>query len=468
MAILKCPNPSCPYTFDAMSVPPGSVVACPKCGMRFSLGPTAPPPPSYGPLPTGISQPAAPSSSTSGTGLDFNTQASGEATPTSKGRSIARKTAGVTPRRQSYQMIIIVGIAMILLVGAGITVYLRMTSPPKKPDGGSYVKGMNLALDVPPAPWEQDEEMRSALGGGIYLVFKRTDPEAYIAFGGQDFSDRMPRNSELEQGATKVIQKLLESENIEKEYPDGRWLGQKAVRAYRFRGQDRKTGETLQGEAFTLGDRGVGYWTIAWAPETKIDEILPQFESVRSRFRFADAKKIWQPKKSTIVEIKGDKIAYSLQDPDDFWKEDRTQPAADEDPLADIKRVASLKGPRGSDFKLHADLVTFVAESSTEPIDDARAYLDKILNKDSAILGKTELSTVDDEPTGTASPNVVAKNAEVLRLRSRNGNVSKLIVLGAIKTEDKVVFVRCVCPWSEREVFEQNFLAVAGSLRPGR
>src|SRR5262245_40659518 len=42
MSALKCPNPSCPYLFDPTTVPPGVVLACPRCGMRFTLGPPVP------------------------------------------------------------------------------------------------------------------------------------------------------------------------------------------------------------------------------------------------------------------------------------------------------------------------------------------------------------------------------------------------------------------------------------------
>jgi hypothetical protein len=39
---LKCPNPSCPYPFDPTRIPPGAVITCPRCGMRFTLGQPAP------------------------------------------------------------------------------------------------------------------------------------------------------------------------------------------------------------------------------------------------------------------------------------------------------------------------------------------------------------------------------------------------------------------------------------------
>lgn len=72
---LKCPNPSCPFLFDPTQVPPGALLTCPRCGMRFTLGPTpggpppgypggpppgyGAPPPGYGAPPPGYGQPPA-------------------------------------------------------------------------------------------------------------------------------------------------------------------------------------------------------------------------------------------------------------------------------------------------------------------------------------------------------------------------------------------------------------------------
>ena len=482
MAILKCPNPSCPYTFDPSQVPPGAVLACPSCGMQFTLGPPAPPPqppayappqpPAYAPQPPAYAPqpPAGPvfeDAPDAGMGFDAPSASSAP-----RNRTIARKPT-VGSQRQTYQMLIGVGIAVILVLGAGFTIYSRLTFKPAKPEGGSYVKGQNLAFDVPPAPWAQDEDMRAQLGSGIYLTFTRSEPEAFIAFGGKDFAERMPRKSELEDGIASVTNGLFEKDTftILNDNATTKWLGQPLARAIEFRAQDRKTGETVLGEAFATMHQGIGYWTIAWAAEADFPAVRPEFETIRGQYRFADPKRVWQPKKATITSIRGDKLAYSLQDPDDIWKQNRNQPPEDVDPLADAKRVAEVKNPRGGQ-KLDAELVTFIIDPAGEPIDDAKAYLEQMFNKDAAIFGKTVMTTLDDDPAGAPSPNSIDKNTDVVRLRTTTGMgggaVVKLVVISAIKTDDKVVFVRCMCPWDSREVFEQNFIATAGSLKPGR
>src|SRR6476619_1618125 len=53
MPALKCPNPSCRFLFDPSLVPPGAVLTCPRCGLRFTLGqsPAAVPPTPTNPEP---------------------------------------------------------------------------------------------------------------------------------------------------------------------------------------------------------------------------------------------------------------------------------------------------------------------------------------------------------------------------------------------------------------------------------
>lgn len=473
MATLKCPNPSCPYVFDPSGVPPGAVLACPRCNMRFTLGPTAPPPTHAPQMPQGGAAYAptatfAPGQAVSGTGL--SAPSAGDPPSTSRGRSIARKPVGPGRQgKQSYQMILIVGIAVILVVGAGITIFFRLTSSPKKNEGNNYVKGMNLSFGNPPSPWQEDPDAKARFSGNnIYLVFKRSEPDAYIVFGGRDYAERMPRKSELEQGINKVINSLFETVNIEKELTGVTWLGITPTHAYQFRGQDRKTGDVVQGEAFSAGNKGIGYWSIAWTVESSMPAVQPEFEAIRKLFFFSDPNKVWQAKKSTIKPIVGDKVAFSLQDPDDVWKEDRTRLAVDEDALADTKLVASVKSSGGGDFRHDAELVVYAIAQMGEPIDDAKGYLESALKKDLPNDIKVELTQIEEEPLGAPSPNAIDKNTEAVRLQAKIGNLKKLIVISAVKVDDKVVFARCTCNWSDREIFEQNFIATCGSLKAGR
>ena len=164
-------------------------------------------------------------------------------------------------------------------------------------------------------------------------------------------------------------------------------------------------------------------------------------------------------------------MAYTLQDPDDIWKEAKDRPAAQEDPKADILRVAAVKRGKGSDFRDTGELLTLVLDADGGPLEEARRYVLQMMNKDAALYGETEFQDVTGEPAGDPSPNAVEKATDVVRLRTKNktsSSLSSLLVLSAARIEGKLVVVRCKCDWAEREAFEQNFIQVAGSLRAAR
>src|SRR5205809_249367 len=94
---LKCPNPSCPFLFDPSQVPPGAVLTCPRCTMRFTLGasPTAPPP-----------------------ALDFTAS------------KIATQAAAKAPLHQSRGMLVIgLGACVAVAVALGVLIFSGGTKP---------------------------------------------------------------------------------------------------------------------------------------------------------------------------------------------------------------------------------------------------------------------------------------------------------------------------------------------------
>lgn len=362
-------------------------------------------------------------------------------------------------------MILVVGFSVLLMTAAGATIILRITRPAITRSNATSVKDLNLKVNPLPEGWTMDADARTKMGPGIFVVLRRSDPEAFMVFGGRDYKERKPRLSELDEHINRVLRLKFEDAKDDGAL-DVQWLGLKPRRAYIFRAQDHAAnGDRMGGECVAAEDKGMAYWSVAWASEKDALALRGDFETVRSKFHLLDPARAWQPKRSASAEIKGDKLPYTMTDVDDIWKEDKTRPAADVDAAADILRVAKLKNPRGGDEKVSADVVTFIVDPSGIPIEDAKRFLEKLFGKEDELTTKTKIDNVTTEPTGEPSPNDVEKTAEVARLRTRNQNVSYFIVLGAVRVKDKVVVVRCKCNWSDREWFEQNFLALAGSLR---
>src|SRR5207245_1075419 len=82
-----------------------------------------------------------------------------------------------------------------ILLGVGVTVYFRaFHNPDKLPqDLATRLKDCNLAFDPPGSPWVRDQDMEAKLGAPVQIVYKRNDPEAYIAICAVPHDDREPR-----------------------------------------------------------------------------------------------------------------------------------------------------------------------------------------------------------------------------------------------------------------------------------
>src|SRR5581483_6295373 len=156
MSALKCPNPSCPYLFDPTSVPPGVVLACPRCGMRFTLGPPAPAAPPPASVPPGAAptatfpgavlagkpprQAPAPAANPAFAGLEVEP---GEET-------VARPTRPRLPVRSSRrQTFLLVLVGVVALAGAGVAIWYKVTQKPEpeRADRTKQIKDLNISFE---------------------------------------------------------------------------------------------------------------------------------------------------------------------------------------------------------------------------------------------------------------------------------------------------------------------------------
>ena len=113
-ATLKCPNPSCPYLFDPTTVPAGVVLACPRCGTRFTLGAPAAPPPAY--APPGYPPAAPPAADSVFAGMTPETA-----------RSDGSEGPRLPVRESRLQTALLVGVTAFALAGAGVAVWYKVT-----------------------------------------------------------------------------------------------------------------------------------------------------------------------------------------------------------------------------------------------------------------------------------------------------------------------------------------------------
>ncbi|MCE9562305.1 MAG: hypothetical protein K8U57_09645 [Planctomycetes bacterium] len=510
---LKCPNPSCPYLFDPSTVPPGVVLACPRCGMRFTLGApaAAAPPPAYhesaptatfsGPAPGGYgappgypgappgypppppphysaTQPSYPSAPPPGYGAQAGRPAAkptnatfGDMTPDTA-KADGEEGPRLPKRASKFQTQILVGVGILAMCCAGIAMWYKITHRHDNGGGSNGEiykdKDRNFSLEPPPKPWVKDEATRSMLSSPYMYVFKREDPEAFMAFGAKDFAPSSPRPSQLDAALDQALDKLLEKDTRKKfpEEGDKTWMGQE-TRAYKFSGA-LKSGGNVEGDARAFAHKGVGYWFLSWTGEGDLyNSQKSAFADGRRRCKLLELRKDWKEKQSPTVPFKNNVVPYTILDAEGMWEEvnDEARVKA-EDPKAD-KYLITTKDRKKKDHQEEAECVVLLLDGSGNPLADARAHVETEANKLAEIRGKTIFSEFTGEMQGDP-PNTVDGNAEFALLKStneRDPGHAWFYAISAIKVGDKTVAVVAKCEFKQRAAFDTKFVQLVKSLR---
>lgn len=450
MNALKCPNPSCPYLFDPSGVPPGVVLTCPRCGMRFTMG--APPPAVASP------PPAAPPAD-----LDFG--APGEIARPRSPREAPAEVGGSGTRTT----VALVVVAAALLLGVGATIYFRLVHTPARPDRGGPAAewpDLDLAIDPPGDGWVSDDDLRAKLGPPFIVAFRKGDPDnagetdPRLAFAAKDYGTREPRAGELREGLMRPLGAVLD--DVTPTNLDGAtWLGRPAA-AVDFRAHLKGDGPVVAGQAFAVGRKGIGYWAVGWAAEADAAEQLPALAAVRGKARLLEGREKWSPKEAARHVFAGEKAAYALADDDALWTvpDPSVQKPTDLDPHADLLLVARER-QKGRDRPAEATAVVLVLDNlADEPMPVARA----------AIEAQRRAEVGDPARTVTFAelPDTPESTPPVVRLKSMvadDKNQTRLHAVSAIRVGDHVVAVHAWCPWAERGALEDAMVRLAASLR---
>ncbi|MBX9585362.1 MAG: hypothetical protein K2X87_34070 [Gemmataceae bacterium] len=455
MSALKCPNPACPYLFDPSGVPPGVVLTCPRCGMRFTLG--APPP-------AGSS-----ASPPSAADLDFGTP--GEIARPRRRPDVAADAGGSGTRTT----IVLVVVAAAVFLGVGATVYFRLFHTPARPaDPGpaADLRDKNLALDPPGDGWVRDEDLRAKLGPPFFLAYRKGDPDhpgeadPCLAFAAKDYGTREARPGELRDGLTRPLAAVFEDISPE-DLPGAAWLGRPAA-AVKFHALPKGDGARVVGQAHAVGYKGFGYWAVGWGAEADAPAVLPELESLRAGVRLLDAREKWAAKEAPTRTFAGPKGGYEVVDGDGVWVE--PDPAehkpADADPAADLLLTVTEKR-RGSDFAPEATfLVLLVDNLADEPLKAGRKHVEdrRAAEVREQAGDPNRATTFTDHPGAETAP----AGAPVARFRSTvadDKNQARLHVVSAVRLGDRVAVAYGWCAWADRATFEDRLVRLAASLR---
>jgi hypothetical protein len=374
------------------------------------------------------------------------------------------------PKRESkLQTAILAGVAAVALAGAGIAVWYKLThtSDDLSPSMARQFRDLNLSFEPPPSPWARDEDMRVKLGSPFMLVYRRDNPEAYVAFGAKDYETRPPREGELKKGLSDALGRLVSVETLKQFDPeDSSWMGQE-VKGFKFRAQLLDSGTAVEGQAYRFAYKGIGYWFLAWAGENNIyEEMKPEFAQARNRCKLLDLRKDWKEKQSAIVPFKGDRDPYTILDAEGKWKEAPKEDVEAEGKGADKKLILKI-GKKGN-IALEANLVVYVLPPGGDPITEARGFVTE--HRAAELKAAGDYKVDFQERTGPPEevlPNLNEPPAPVIRLESTvKGTLDqdRLHVISAAKIGDKTVVVHAWCPKSQKDTFEGMFMQIAGSL----
>lgn len=412
MSILKCPRPECTFQFDSASVPDGTIMTCPDCGMRFTLGP--------------VRSPAA-------------------------GRRGSKP--GLMPGRS---MLILGGIASALVAAAVLAVVLSRPSPaPSGPRRSVSFQDINLIVPKPEG-WTEDSEARQQAKANV-IAFKKVDSSARVAFASHHYDVRNPMPGELRDGLlTERLEKMFDV--LDPSTRDGEWLGQRALHVT-FRG--RRGEKTSAGEGWGVAINGYAYWMLAWSAESEFASWAEDREAIRTGCRLIDPSVRWKPRDGGAVTIAG--VDYRLLDGDRWW-EQQSEPKS-EDPKADLWLIAKYRLRPRPDVPPKATAVVYRLEPSNDPQATLLAYVKARYAK---LYEIRKWHPVQSEVLGDPPAADLPINSSLPRYHAESEapHVSKLVVLNAIRTENAVIGIEASCPWNERSRWEARLLALATSLQP--
>jgi len=442
MTPLKCPNPSCPFLFDPSQVPPGALLACPHCGLRFTLGPThqaaASPPP---------------------TGLSF-TASTRTSTPAKSRDEIESE-----PQARSFSLkaIVLACLAVLILGGVAITfVGLREWEKWKKVPKNNEVLAAQYGLAIKPLEastgWEKYDSTMDAFSGKLFGYKRANRPEGWIIADAKKYEYAV-RPTDLKERLNEQLAKNFAEIPPNLEGTPASLLGMPALK-FSFRGLHRETNAVCLGDVYALAMNTVGVWIYQYAGETDYAGMEDAFQTARASLRKL-------PKAGGEAAPRFDKPYRSksglfvVTDTDGVWEKKNgpeTQDAKAELWLRGTGRTGGRRDPSNT-----ADLVVAVLDEGTDVEKHILAQMNEGF-KSEPLTG---------EPTGDLpSAGELKLNCEVTRLKLRypgaDSSAHKLIAYASVPSGGKTVVAYAQCSLKDLEFWEQRLMQIVGSLKAGK
>lgn len=443
---LKCPSPTCPFQFDPSQVPAGAVISCPRCGLRFTLGPTAPLEPES--VPSFSSDPFE-------NAADEPSQRS-RPTRNAKANSGSLKSILVTAA-------IILGV-MAILLGIGFT-WSRNKAKPAETESEIKYPDLNLVFKKPASDsgWTKHDSTRLNFNAALFGYVKGGDenaPTASIVGDARTYSYAV-RPADLRERVTQLLSKEFDNVTESEEAREETLCGQPATRLL-YRATNKKTGDAVLLEVHTLASKTLAVWLFSWAAEREFAGYASAFQSVRSGLQIipTNTPSLGVP---TFTKTHRSKSGiFTIQDSEGLWvvKEPATS--------LDLAGTLWLRGtPKSAGGKKPSPVDLVVIE--VEPKGDASQQALELV-KQSLPEGESTIEEVTAEPTGDVATGELNPTTPVTRLKVKykgaESSVNKLVVFSSVESQGKLIVAYTNCQWKDQTYWEQRLMQIVGSLTP--
>ncbi len=480
---LKCPNPDCPFLFDPVQVPPGAVIACPRCALRFTLAPPPPAIPGYAPALGYVPSdpPPAPKSS-------FQEDLFADAVPKSEGSAtvpvgrLARKVPGrlvpkpdgkPTKPRGRYGSLISILVAAGIVSGIGavglgfVFLSLYKKSGQSREETSTEIKYPDLNLQfhkpLPASGWTKHDaalvSFHAALFG--YVLGDENAPSAWIVGDARKFGYAV-RPSDLLDRVTSLLDDNFDNVTATEEPRADTLCGRVATR-YLYRATQRKTGDNVVVEVHTLATKSVGVWVFAWAAEREFAGFAAAFQNVRAGLQIAKTNDSDFDMPTGVSTHRSKSGLFTLKDSDGLWA--KKDPPASLDPDGTLWLRGTPKTASGRNKPSTVDLVVAEIEPGGDPKSQASEIVRKSLPEGEPIVEELTGEPTGDPAAGERNPATPVTRWKV-KYKGADAGVNKLVVYSAVASQGKLVVCYAACPWKDLGYWEQRLMQIVGSLTP--
>lgn len=474
----KCPHPACSFLFDPSQVPPGAVIACPLCGLRFTL---APMPPAYPGYPPAYAAPEPESGFQAD--LFASTEEPAAVAPTPREKNLPTRSKGPKPspkdgalparEKGKYGTLKSVAVAAVIVFAlAAIPIgYLALKKFTKRSveidETATEMKfpdfNLHFKKPAPESGWTKHDATKSDFKAALF-GYQRGDesaPTAWIVGDARKYG-YAARPTDLRDRMMEQLESNFDNVTESDDAKDDTLCGLPATR-HQFRATHKKSGDSAVLEVVTLANKTVGVWVFAWSPEREFTNNQTAFQSLRA------ALHISKENDSGIEVVGGTKThrsksgLFTLKDSDGLWTKKDSPTDVDPDGTLWLKGT-----PKASASKSRAtvvDLVVAEVAPDGEAKDQALAIVKRSLPD-----AEPSIEELTGEPTGDPAAEELDPAAAVTRLKVRfkgaDKSANKLVVFSTIDSGGKRIVAYAKCQLQELPYWEQRLMQIVGSLAP--